>query len=83
MIVTIYHDPACETSRNILALIRNSGEEPILIRHLRTPPSRAELADLIQRMGISVRDVLRCEGTLYDEPGLDNRTSPTISGSTR
>ncbi len=50
---TIYHNPECGTSRNILALIRNSGEEPCVIEHLKTPPSRAELFDLIGRMGIS------------------------------
>jgi arsenate reductase len=72
MTVTIYHNQACETSRNVLALIRNSGEDPIVIEYLKTPPSRAELIDLIRRMDIPVRDVLCCEGTPYDELGLDN-----------
>ncbi len=72
MTVTIYHNPACETSRNVLGLIRNSGEEPRVIEYLKTPPSRQELAELIRRMKISVRDVLRRKGTPYDELGLDN-----------
>lgn len=70
MTVTIYHNPACGTSRNVLGLIRNSGEEPTVIEYLKTPPSREELADLIRRMGVPVRDVLRCKGTPYDELGL-------------
>ena len=72
MTVTIYHNPACGTSRNTLGLIRNSGEEPIVIEYLKTPPSRAELADLIGRMGMSPRDLLRRKGTPYDELGLDD-----------
>ncbi len=72
MTVTIYHNPACGTSRNVLALIRNSGEEPRVIEYLKTPPSRAELVDLIGRMGIPVRDVLRRKGTPYDELKLDD-----------
>ncbi len=72
MTVTIYHNPACETSRNVLGLIRNSGEEPRVIEYLKTPPSRQELAELIRRMKISVRDVLRRKGTPYDELELDN-----------
>ena len=72
MTVTIYHNPACGTSRNTLALIRNSGEEPVVIEYLRTPPSREELADLVRRTGISVRDLLRQKGTPYDELGLGN-----------
>jgi arsenate reductase len=70
--ITIYHNPACGTSRNVLALIRNSGEEPRIIEYLKTPPSRAELIDLIARMGIKVRDLLRRKGTPYDELGLDD-----------
>ena len=70
--VTIYHNPACGTSRNVLALIRNSGEEPAVIEYLKTPPSRTELATLIARMGVPVRDVLRRKGTPYDELGLDD-----------
>jgi arsenate reductase len=72
MTVTIYHNPACGTSRNALGLIRNSGEEPRVVEYLKTPPTRAELVDLIARMGITVRDLLRRKGTPYDELGLDN-----------
>ena len=72
MTVTIYHNPDCGTSRNVLALIRNSGEEPRVIEYLKTPPSRAELVELIGRMGIPVRELLRRKGTPYDELGLDD-----------
>jgi arsenate reductase len=65
--ITIFHNPACGTSRNFLALIRNSGEEPRVIEYLKTPPSRGELVELIGRMGISVRDLLRRKGKPYDE----------------
>ena len=70
--VTIYHNPACGTSRNTLALIRNSGVEPEIVEYLKTPPSRDRLADLIRRMGVPVRDVLREKGTPYAELGLDD-----------
>jgi arsenate reductase (glutaredoxin) len=70
--ITIYHNPACGTSRNVLAFIRESGEEPEIIEYLKTPPSRAELAGLIARMGIPVREVMRRKGTPYDELGLDD-----------
>ena len=72
MTVTIYHNPACGTSRNVLALIRNSGEEPRVIEYLNTPPSRGELVSLIGRMGIPVRDVLRRKDTPYDALKLDD-----------
>jgi arsenate reductase len=72
MTTTIYHNPACGTSRNVLALIRNSGEEPNIIEYLKTPPARDELVDLIGRMGMTVRDLLRRKGTPYDELKLDN-----------
>lgn len=68
--VTIYHNPACGTSRNTLALIRNAGVEPTVIEYLKTPPDRATLESLIQRMGIRPRDLLRQKGTPYDELGL-------------
>ena len=68
--ITIYHNPACGTSRNVLALIRNSGEEPEVIEYLKTPPDRATLAGLIAAIGVPVRDVLRQKGTPYDELGL-------------
>jgi arsenate reductase len=72
MTITIYHNPACGTSRNVLALIRNSGTQPLVIEYLKTPPSRGELLDLIARMGITVRDLLRRKGTPYDELKLDD-----------
>lgn len=72
MTVTIWHNPACGTSRNVLALIRNSGEEPRIVDYLKTPPSRAELIDLIGRMGVPVRAILREKGTPYHELGLDD-----------
>jgi len=72
MTITIYHNPKCGTSRNVLAMIRNSGEDPTVIEYLKTPPSREELVDLIDRMGISPRDLLRRKGTPYDELGLDD-----------
>ena len=72
MTVTIYHNPKCGTSRNTLALIRNAGIEPEVIEYLKTPPSRATLVELIGRMGVPVRAVLREKGTPYHELGLDN-----------
>jgi arsenate reductase len=68
--VTIYHNPACGTSRNTLALIRNAGVEPTVIEYLKAPPDRAMLESLIQRMGIRPRELLREKGTPYDELGL-------------
>jgi arsenate reductase (glutaredoxin) len=70
--VTIYHNPDCGTSRNVLGLIRNAGIEPAIIEYLKTPPSRDTLVDLIKRMGISVRDLLRRKGTPYEKLGLDD-----------
>lgn len=70
--ITIYHNPACGTSRNTLGLIRNSGEEPRVIEYLQTPPTRDVLVALIARMGIAVRDLLRKKGTPYADLGLDN-----------
>ena len=72
MTVTIYHNPDCGTSRNVLGLIRNTGEEPVIIEYLKTPPSRDQLKDLIRRMNKPVRDVLRRMGTPYDALGLDD-----------
>ena len=74
MTVTIYHNPDCGTSRNVLALIRNSGEEPEVIEYLKTPPSREKLVELIGRMGIRVRDLLREKGTPYSELGLGDQS---------
>ena len=70
--ITIYHNPACGTTRNVLAMIRNSGEEPQVIEYLRTPPSRERLLELIAAMGISPRELLREKGTPYAELGLDD-----------
>ena len=68
--ITIYHNPACGTSRNTLALIRNAGVEPTLIEYLKTPPDRATLERLIGQMGITPRDLLREKGTPYADLGL-------------
>jgi arsenate reductase len=68
--VTIYHNPACGTSRNTLALIRNAGVEPTVIEYLKTPPDRATLQDLLQKMGLTPRALLREKGTPYAELGL-------------
>ncbi len=70
MNVTIYHNPQCATSRNVLALIRNTGVEPRIVHYLQTPPTREELTGLIKAMGVSVRDLLRQKGTPYDDLGL-------------
>ncbi len=72
MSVTIYHNPACGTSRNTLAMIRQSGEEPEVIEYLKTPPDEATLRRLIAAMGISPRDLLRLKGALYYGLGLDD-----------
>ena len=68
--VTIYHNPACGTSRNVLAMIRNSGVEPVVIEYLKHPPSKAELMKLVASMGLTLRDILREKGTPYSELGL-------------
>ena len=72
MTVTIFHNPACGTSRNTLAMIRNAGIEPDIIEYLNTPPSRAALTDLVARMGVPLRDALRRKGTPFDALGLGN-----------
>ena len=69
--VTIYHNPACGTSRNTLALIRNAGIEPTVIEYLKTPPDRETLESLIERMGVPARALLREKGTPYADLGLD------------
>ncbi|MBV0893188.1 arsenate reductase (glutaredoxin) [Paracoccus sp. Z118] len=76
MDVVIYHNPDCGTSRNTLAMIRNAGVEPHVIDYLKTPPTRALLVQLVNRMGITPRDLLRAKGTPYAELGLDN---PSLS----
>jgi arsenate reductase (glutaredoxin) len=70
--VVIYHNPSCTTSRKVLGMIREAGVEPRVVEYLKTPPSRAELLDLMHRMGIGPRDLLRRRGTPYDELGLDD-----------
>jgi arsenate reductase (glutaredoxin) len=79
MDVIIYHNPDCGTSRNTLGLIHNAGIEPHVIEYLKTPPTRALLVQLIKRMGISVRALLRKKGTPYDDLGLDD---PKLSDET-
>ena len=70
--ITIYHNPKCGTSRNTLALIRNSGEEPKVTLYLETPPTREELKALIAAMGMPVRDMMRRKEAIYSELNLDN-----------
>jgi arsenate reductase len=70
--ITIYHNPACGTSRNTLAMIRQSGTEPEVIEYLKTPPTHERLVELIKAMGIAPRDLLRRKGTPYDGLGLDD-----------
>jgi arsenate reductase (glutaredoxin) len=72
MDVIIYHNPDCGTSRNTLGLIRNAGIEPHIVEYLKTPPTRALLEQLVARMGISVRGLLREKGTRFHELGLGN-----------
>jgi arsenate reductase len=72
MTVTIYHNPDCGTSRNTLAMIRQSGVEPVVVEYLKTPPSRDQLKELVATMGIPVRALLREKGTPYKELGLDD-----------
>jgi arsenate reductase (glutaredoxin) len=76
MDVIIYHNPQCGTSRNTLGLIRNAGIEPHIIEYVKTPPTRLLLRQLIERMGVSVRDVIREKGTPYTELGLGD---PSLS----
>ena len=70
--VVVYHNPNCGTSRNVLALIRNAGVEPTIIEYLKTPPSRAELVDMIDKAGLKVREAIRVKGTPFHELGLDD-----------
>ncbi|WP_421358592.1 arsenate reductase (glutaredoxin) [Agrobacterium rosae] len=74
MTVTIYHNPACGTSRNTLAMIRQSGEEPVIIEYLKTPPSREEIVSLAERIGVPLRSLLREKGTPYAELGLSDES---------
>ena len=70
--ITIFHNPACGTSRNTLAMIRNSGVEPVVVEYLKTPPGRAKLVELITAMRMPVRSLLRQKGTPYDALKLDD-----------
>ena len=72
MTTTIFHNPACGTSRNVLALIRNAGIEPTVVEYLKTPPSRTEMRALLAQLDLPVRAVLRKKDTPYEELGLDN-----------
>lgn len=72
MTITIYHNPACGTSRNTLAIIRQSGEEPEVVEYLKTPPSAQRIVDLLKLTGLSARQLLRRKGTPYDDLGLDD-----------
>ncbi len=78
MNVTIYHNPACGTSRNVLGLIRNAGIEPQVIEYLKTPPDRATLLALIERMRIAVREVVRSKEPLYAELGLQDASDDAL-----
>ena len=69
---TIYHNPSCSTSRNVLTMIRSRGEEPTIVEYLKTPPSRDELKSLLRQMAMAPRDLLRRKGMPYDELGLDD-----------
>lgn len=70
--VTLFHNPSCGTSRNVLGRLRERGIEPEIIEYLKTPPSRDQLRDLIERSGLSARDFLRKRERLYEELDLDN-----------
>lgn len=72
--VTIYHNPACGTSRNVLALIRHAGIEPTVVEYLKTPPTKDRLRELVAATGAPVRSLLREKGTPYAELGLDDAT---------
>ncbi|WP_087725914.1 arsenate reductase (glutaredoxin) [Pandoraea sp. PE-S2T-3] len=76
MSVTIFHNPACGTSRNTLAMIRNAGIEPVIIEYLNTPPDRNTLQTMIRDAGLTVREAIREKGTPYDELGL---AAPSLS----
>ncbi|HEX2939687.1 MAG TPA: arsenate reductase (glutaredoxin) [Rhodopila sp.] len=72
----IYHNPNCGTSRKVLGMLRDAGLEPRVVEYLKTPPTRAELTSLLQRMGMTPRQLLRRKGTPYEELGLDD---PSLS----
>lgn len=70
--ITIYHNPACGTSRNVLAMVRNTGCEPRIVEYLKQPPDRATLSALVAALQMPVRDMMRRKGTPFDELGLDD-----------
>src|SRR4051812_24954636 len=72
--VVIYHNPACATSRKVLGMIRDAGVEPHVIEYLKTPPSRTDLLDLLRRMNVTPRELLRRRGTPYNALGLEDAT---------
>lgn len=72
--VTIYHNPQCGTSRNVLALIRNAGIEPEVIEYLKTPPTREKLRELVAQMAVPLREVIREKESVYKDLGLDDAT---------
>jgi arsenate reductase len=72
MSIRIYHNPACGTSRNVLAALREAGHDPEVVEYLKTPPDRKTLQELLGKMGKGVRDILRRKGTPYEELGLDD-----------
>ncbi len=72
MDATIYHNPKCSTSRNVLAILQDKGVKTQVVEYLKTPPSRVQMKRLLKDMGMKPRDILRCSGTPYDELGLDN-----------
>ena len=76
MRATIYHNPKCGTSRKVLEILRERGVEPTVIDYLADPPERADIARLVEKLGLSARDLLRRRGTPYEELGLDD---PTLS----
>jgi arsenate reductase len=69
---TIYHNPSCGTSRKVLGMLRDSGQQPRVIEYLKTPPTKAELKDLLAKLGMTPRQLLRRRGTPFDELGLDD-----------
>jgi len=70
MTTTIYHNPKCSTSRNVLTMLREAGQEPVIVEYLKTPPSREKIRALLKQIGISARDLLRKKEGLYAELGL-------------
>jgi len=78
MTVTIYHNPACGTSRKTLALIRDAGIEPVVIEYLKTPPGRAKLVELIAGTGRPVRDIVRTKEALFTELGLETASDDAL-----